>query len=197
MTEQYIHSATQPCECTKVVQDETCPVGYPSLLCETCGGTGMVPYVKLDGPELWEIVFGANSDAATEITDEQYDRIATAINSVFIEPILANPTIPSVEDSPAIKAVIAERRRQIRDEGWTPEHDDTHASGEMARAAAFYTLYAEEKPAGFGRIWPWTRNWCKPTGKRRNLVKAAALIIAEIERLDRRTAETARPEGGK
>lgn len=76
-----------PCECTKIAQDETCPVGYPSLLCEVCGGKGHVPYVKLDGPELWEIVFGANSDAATDITDAQYDQIAKAINDVFVEPL--------------------------------------------------------------------------------------------------------------
>ncbi len=30
------------CECTKVQQDETCPVGYPSLLCEICDGKGVV-----------------------------------------------------------------------------------------------------------------------------------------------------------
>ncbi|HGM7247685.1 TPA: hypothetical protein ACKQE9_006505, partial [Pseudomonas aeruginosa] len=32
--------------------------------------------------------------------------------------------------------VQAERRRQITAEGWTPEHDDEHADGQMARAAA-------------------------------------------------------------
>ena len=87
-----------PCECTKVSQDETCLVGYPSLLCEVCGGKGHLPDVKLDGPELWEIVFGVNSDAASEITDEQYDRIAKAINDVFITPLRASlsasPTNP-------------------------------------------------------------------------------------------------------
>lgn len=44
-------------------------------------------YVKLDGPELWEILFGVNSDAATDIKDDQYDQIAKTINDVFIEPI--------------------------------------------------------------------------------------------------------------
>lgn len=86
------------CDCTKIAQDETCPVGYPSLLCEMCGGRGVLPHIVLDGPELWEIVFGVNSDAASEITDEQYDRIAKAINDVFITPlraaISADPTNP-------------------------------------------------------------------------------------------------------
>lgn len=87
VTEKMIEVATMPCECTKIAQDETCPVGYPSLLCEVCGGKGHVPYVKLDGAELWEIVFGVNSDAATEITDAQYDQIAKAINDVFVDPL--------------------------------------------------------------------------------------------------------------
>jgi|GEM_PF-5119050 len=30
------------CQCTKIQQDETCPVGYPSLLCEICDGKGVV-----------------------------------------------------------------------------------------------------------------------------------------------------------
>lgn len=31
---------TLPCSCTMIEQDETCPVGYPSLLCEECDGKG-------------------------------------------------------------------------------------------------------------------------------------------------------------
>lgn len=44
--EARILSALEPsaddCECTKIQQDETCPVGYPSLLCEICDGKGVV-----------------------------------------------------------------------------------------------------------------------------------------------------------
>ncbi|NHT75888.1 hypothetical protein G8E10_09370 [Rhizobiaceae bacterium CRRU44] len=75
-----------PCPCTGIAQDESCPVGYPSLLCQVCNGIGHVPAVKLDGSELWEIVFGIANDAAHEITDEQYQQIADAINHVFIDP---------------------------------------------------------------------------------------------------------------
>jgi len=73
------------CACTKRQHDESCAVGDPSLLCEICDGKGVVPYVKLDGPELWEIVFGIANEVAHEITDEQYTKIAEAINSVFID----------------------------------------------------------------------------------------------------------------
>ncbi|MGN7962146.1 hypothetical protein, partial [Brucella sp. 22210] len=41
-----ILSALEPsantCPCTKIQQDETCPVGYPSLLCEICDGKGVL-----------------------------------------------------------------------------------------------------------------------------------------------------------
>lgn len=33
--------------------------------------------------------------------------------------------------------------------------------------------------------WPWDASWWKPNARRRNLVKAGALILAEIERIDR------------
>ncbi len=101
-----------------------------------------------------------------------------------------------------IEEIAAERRRQIEVEGWTPEHDDEHSTGEMAEAAACYVMAAV--PGGCGIIprdaslvptrrpwlyWPWDRKWFKPTDdRRRQLVKAGALIIAEIERLDRKAA---------
>ena len=44
--------------------------------------------------------------------------------------------------SQAIRDVVAERERQTRDEGWSAEHDDAHASGQLARAAAAYALFA-------------------------------------------------------
>lgn len=89
--------------------------------------------------------------------------------------------------------VISERRRQIESEGWTPQHDDTHRLGEMALAGAAYAGYAAAKIDGdltLGtkafEFWPWRSSWWKPKDSRRDLARAAALIIAEIERLDRR-----------
>ena len=79
--------------------------------------------------------------------------------------------------------ILTERFRQISDEGWSLDHDDEHDCGELADAAACYAL---EKPwEVVKQLWPWQQNWWKPTDKRRNLVKAGALIVAEIERLDR------------
>lgn len=81
-------------------------------------------------------------------------------------------------------AVLAERQRQISHEGWTPEHDQDHANGELARAGACYAMHAG-KLVVRPRDWPWGYDWWRPTGIRRDLVKAAALILAEGERCDR------------
>lgn len=90
--------------------------------------------------------------------------------------------IAELEAGPSKAAVdvLAERRRQVEAEGWSPEHDDTHVRGEMMDAAICYLHRRREEAA-----WPWDRSWWKPTDRRRDLVKAGALILAEIERLDR------------
>lgn len=91
-----------------------------------------------------------------------------------------------------ISEIAAERRRQIEQEGWSVAHDDQHAEGEMADAAACYAMTVNTRglPVN-GRtlewwVWPteWT-GWWKPKDRRRDLIRAAALIVAEIERLDR------------
>lgn len=88
----------------------------------------------------------------------------------------------------AARDVLTERRRQIEAEGWTPEHDDKHAEG-LAAAAACYAAGDRRLMIGGDmadiEVWPWDESWWKPTSRRRDLVKAGALILAEIERLDR------------
>lgn len=101
-------------------------------------------------------------------------------------------------ETQAAADVLAERRRQIEIEGWTPEHDDQHTDGAMARAAAVYALnggrWHDRMPSPIA-WWPWSLEWWKPTNRRRDCVIAAALLLAEIERLDR--AALARPEPGQ
>ena len=102
------------------------------------------------------------------------------------EPTLAPESARG--EAVAWRDVLAERRRQIVAEGWTPEHDDGHAQGEMADAAALYASLRVRHIAGFA-TWPWSPDWFKPKDRRRDLVKAGALILAEIERLDRKDAK--------
>jgi len=93
-----------------------------------------------------------------------------------------------------------ERLRQVRMEGWSPEHDDGHKQAEMAAAAVCYgalavaqqTRHLEGRPSEMYAPktdhvrWPWDDEWWKPSNNAiRNLVKAGALIAAEIDRLVR------------
>lgn len=95
----------------------------------------------------------------------------------------------------ALDDVAAERERQISREGWSEAHDDTHVNGELAKAAAIYAIpYREAVASGvLVWLWPWSMDWWKPTpsDRRRELVKAAALLVAEIERHDRLEANDA------
>lgn len=97
----------------------------------------------------------------------------------------------------AARDVLAERNRQQSVEGWTPEHDDAYNDGELARAAACYARHASargeiyaENPAvyqaeGVPDDWPWAEEWWKPASPYRDLEKAGALILAEMERINR------------
>lgn len=93
--------------------------------------------------------------------------------------------------SSGVEAIALERRRQIDVEGWSSEHDDTHKEHQLAAAAASYAWAVVEPDEEGWRPpygWPWAGHWWKPTGKRQMLVKAGALIAAEIDRLDRATS---------
>ena len=112
--------------------------------------------------------------------------------------------------SEGIRLIEAERERQISEEGWTPEHDDEHTDGSLAMAAACFAaperVFLEDRQSAnsvfFSDPWPWDDKWDKRytyeggnrlpepktySAERRLdlLVKAGALIAAEIDRLHR------------
>lgn len=128
-----------------------------------------------------------------------------------------NPT-PAQPNSSAIMTGAAlieqERARQISQEGWTPEHDDTHTGAEMAIAAACYAspvqifnTHNAKRGIVFHDPFPWGRvvhngrasddpdGWHTFTTEEakagkdrlRQLVIAGALIAAEIDRLQRQS----------
>ncbi|WP_232272200.1 hypothetical protein [Thiosulfatihalobacter marinus] len=145
-----------------------------------------VPYSSIVGGSIMLIGGTGACIAQLSIMGVDKDR-SDAISDELMTRLLAT------SDSPAAKDVLEERARQQTVEGWTEEHDDEHDDGEMAKAAACYAWIAAQSPS-LRRIfssppptWPseWDVNWWKPTTPRRDLVKAAALILAEIERIDR------------
>jgi len=143
-----------------------------------------------------------------DINLECFDSMGEYRDWMQSEPPSPEPAGDMVLASKAADDVLAERRRQVEAEGWTPSHDDNY-SGEMALAASSYALAAatgmqhRPEPDVYtstiqpGNRWPWDRKWWKPTNPRRDLVKAGALILAEIERVDRKAVLTTKPaEGG-
>lgn len=121
----------------------------------------------------------------------------------------------------AIDDIAAERQRQIEGERWSADRDDEYTDRSLAHAAAAYALgfdletrkeaITDDVSGGRGDFpvwgtreiqvpasWPtsWDAEWWKPTTARRDLVKAGALIVAEIERLDRAALSAAPGEAG-
>lgn len=85
----------------------------------------------------------------------------------------------------AARDVVAERLRQIRGEGYTTQRDDRYINNELADAASVYARLAG-RPGQLSTDWPFDGATLKLTfDRRRDLVKAAALLLAEIERIDR------------
>ena len=104
----------------------------------------------------------------------------------------------------AVIDILAERTRQIFVEGWTENHDDAYMTGDLALAAASYAyaatlsddrrkiisgIYSFRNDFFIRDLWPWAAAQWKPKTPRADLVRAGALILAEIERLDRSAAQ--------
>lgn len=87
---------------------------------------------------------------------------------------------------PAAVDVLKERVRQVEGEGYGVESDDCYTDYQLPRAAICYAIKAAGLPSHRATLyWPFPAPAFKPTERRANLVKAAALLLAEIERLDR------------
>lgn len=87
-----------------------------------------------------------------------------------------------------IQLIFDERERQNRVEGYTTTHDDTHRKCELRKAAECYAMPPWNRTIRFlAHKWPWERRWWKPTPKDRvrELVKAGALYMAEMDRQGR------------
>lgn len=136
--------------------------------------------------EFRQLAVYADGRTPLYLTEEQYNAIRAMLVTA---PAAQGDHRPEL--SQAAADVLAERRRQIEAEGWTAEHDSEHGKGQLARAAACYAMAGSCEPsdetAGIlvDLAWPWAPQWWKPATARRDLVKAGALILAEIERLDR------------
>lgn len=133
---------------------------------------------------------------------------ASASGAVMLDPaaapalpvadsVLAPATAPEADQSAelwnvygrrcqAAVDVLKERCRQVEGEGFETELDDAYTDYQLPRAAICYAIKAAGLPDHRATLyWPFTPSVFKPTDRRGSLVKAAALLLAEIERLDR------------
>jgi hypothetical protein len=98
--------------------------------------------------------------------------------------------------TPPIQLIADERFRQVEAEGFTPDGDDEYLAGQLAAAAVCYaTPHTNRMWGRIPALWPWITAWWKPAPQHKwkeedaerikELVKAGALIVAEIERIQR------------
>lgn len=85
--------------------------------------------------------------------------------------------------SKAMIDVLSERYRQVHVEGYDENHDAQFCDGMLTDAAVCYIWNDSAN-------WPWEIESYKPKNRRSNLIRAAALIIAEIDRMDRGEIKT-------
>lgn len=125
----------------------------------------------------------ARLDAMTPKEQAELDARIAEFESMLPQPVSGESISQPLTD--ALRDVIAERQRQISVKGWTPEHDDTYIGCELAAAAISYI-----EPVEAENYWPadWHDGSFRPSDYRCNLVKATALLVAELERLDRISA---------
>jgi hypothetical protein len=110
--------------------------------------------------------------------------VADARETFLIDYADIDPEIDGISPYTVYDEIQAERMRQIKEEGYSLEHDDKLTHGELAAAAAAYTFPGMLEKM----LWPF-KNPIKKKDTRSNLIHAAALIVAEIERLDRLNRE--------
>ena len=109
-----------------------------------------------------------------------------------------------------IELITEERQRQITKEGYTPIRDEAHDHRELASAASSYVSHYVARAWTFNNelgmpgitdgpftyrsrmpdSWPWDEESWKPKNPLYDLVRAGALIAAEIDRVQRLTKES-------
>ncbi|WP_300747472.1 hypothetical protein [Pseudomonas sp.] len=143
--------------------------------------------VESDWPEyqlVWAMI--EHRMAGKPVPDFNLWRRADALQALLTA---ADERADLLSSGSALGDVHLERLRQIDVENRSPVDDDDYSLGQLAYAAAGYaqgSVPAQQvqdclRPS----YWPWHPRWWKPGSPRRMLVKAGALILAEIERIDR------------
>jgi hypothetical protein len=116
----------------------------------------------------------------------EYIRAAPGIHAITMS---RDKTTVECHPESSISLVLNERLRQIHIEKFDAKNDDMHTNYSLARAAVCYAVPPKFRTWDDRLItdiyWPWGPGVFKPTTWRRDLVKAGALILAELDRIER------------
>lgn len=139
-----------------------------------------------DGVEGREAVHPMEVNEIRDLVGRCFDEIDKELYDVETRLEARRPTEMEERDGAAL--IAQERRRQVSVEGWDSDHDHGHQDAELAVAAFCYLGgYIERHHAAHEpdvpEEWPWDRRWWKPKDPVRDLVRAGALIAAELDRL--------------
>lgn len=103
--------------------------------------------------------------------------------------VLAAKRASETGQTDAAVRIVAERERQVTQEGWSPEHDAGMPAGDLATAGVCYVVEHlpqwvedDQLTGDLPNRWPWDAEWWKPKGRDRDLIRAGALIAAELDR---------------
>lgn len=130
-------------------------------------------------------------DAAEAAAQELQEKLDCAMN----ENKALHDAQRGVNATTGAYLIAEERERQISDEGYSSEHDHLHPSYVLAKAGVAYALLdiPKKRDVAMKTYWPWERAQFKPKDKKRNLIRAGALIAAAIDRMATEEEHTAEP----
>lgn len=110
----------------------------------------------------------------TEITDGDYYTLDTLPNYAFKENCLSRAR--------GVDLIRRERQRQIEEKGYDARHDFREPLNSIVAAAVSYAMCDIDMKEAEA-WWQWDfRHW-KPKDRKRNLVRAGALIAAAIDKI--------------
>ena len=168
-------------------------IGTPahSLAIDALGWLGKQPAVA---------GFVYSPDPATHSDDQQILLAASSLLQgsgyhAAAAAVLRAMDAPGLKLTAAAHDVLKERARQVAQEGYDTEHDDSHVNDEVAAMAALFVMPEaardwDASSTGYGRtlgeaILPPDWNYPRLGDRRDQLIKGAAMALAEIERIDR------------
>jgi hypothetical protein len=109
---------------------------------------------------------------------------------------------PEIIPYSGVRLILVERDYQYDELHYTDSHDDKHTRGELVQAAKLYISEYQDLVDGLEPqqeaplTWPWDEDTWHPTdNKLKLLVKAGALIAAEIDRIERKKRDEASQNG--